>query len=150
MDAASGSEEFIATIVGRYTNKKQAQSDPTGFSWKWIEWIDLGNSSLQSRQWDHHTKDVYRERNFIVENQNSNVLLVNHDINWNSQECDILWIPTKDGWKSEGKCHFGKMDIYYTGYLTKKQYRTWDRGFQNGKQIIGNSQSEFIFDKQGL
>ena len=42
------------------------------------------------------------------------------------------------------------MDIYYTGYLTKKQYRTWDRGFQDGKQIIGNTQSEFIFDKQGL
>jgi len=58
MDATNGCEDFIRVIEGTYTNKKQAQSDPTGFIWAWIQWINLGDSKLQSRQWYHHDGEV--------------------------------------------------------------------------------------------
>ena len=148
MDATNGSEEFIRVIEGTYTNKKQAQSDPTGFIWAWIQWINLGDSKLQSRQWYHHDGEVYRERNFEVQQLDNTIILVNHTLDWKPVGCDIQWFAAHDGWKSEGSCRIADLEVYYTGYLTKDQYRSWDRGFVDGKQVIGNTKSEFIFDRQ--
>ena len=74
MDGNFRRQHFINLIEGTYTNKAQAQSDPTGHAWVWIQWIKLDENKIQSRQWYHHDGDVYRERNFIVDTEGNNVI----------------------------------------------------------------------------
>ena len=51
MDGTGGLQEFCNTIAGVWSNKKQAQSDPTGYVWSYIQWDLLGDSRLKSKQW---------------------------------------------------------------------------------------------------
>jgi len=148
MDGDSRREHFIKLIEGSYTNKSQAMSDPTGHAWVWIQWIKLDDNKIQSRQWYHHTKEVYRERNFIVESEGDNIVLRNHTLNWEPVGCDIIWKPFGTGYKSNGECKYGDLEIFYKGQLTQHEYRSWDQGFRNGKRVIGNVASEFIFNRQ--
>lgn len=148
MDGDFRRQHFINLIEGTYTNKAQAQSDPTGHAWVWIQWIKLDENKIQSRQWYHHDGDVYRERNFIVDTEGDNVILRNHTLDWKPIGCDLLWRSFGSGYKTDGECKFGEIELFYKGMLTQHQYRLWDQGFKNGKRIIGDVNSEFIFDRQ--
>ncbi len=148
MDGEYQRRSFIDLIEGSYTNRAQAMSDPTGHAWVWIQWIKLEEDKIQSRQWYHHDGEVYRERNFTVVNDGPNIKLINHTLDWKPIGCDIIWRPFGTGYKSNGECKYGDLELHYRGMLTPHQYRSWDQGFQNGKRVIGNVASEFIFDKQ--
>ena len=149
MDGTGGIQNFCNTIAGVWTNKQQAQADPTGYVWSWIQWDLLGDSRLKSKQWYQNDGKVYRERCFTAyENDKGHVVLDIHKLDWTPINHSLEWRPiTKGEWLLSGEYVYEGTDVFYEGRLTKNNYYSWDRGFKNGKLTYGSTKGAFKFDR---
>jgi hypothetical protein len=85
--------EFLSCLLGRWSNKDQAFSNPTAFAWILVSWEDVGDGKYLSKQWYHYEGEQkpYRERiNTICETESGLILQ-----NWNADgtrnnKCDVL------------------------------------------------------------
>tara|TARA_A100000164_G_scaffold377112_1_gene415617 strand:- start:473 stop:922 length:450 start_codon:yes stop_codon:yes gene_type:complete len=148
MDGTGGIQEFCNTIAGVWSNKKQAQSDPTGYVWSYIQWDLLGDSRLKSKQWYKNDGIVYRERCFNAYEEGGHVILDIHKLDWTPIGHKLKWRPIAKGeWLLNGEYVYEGMDVFYEGRLTRDNYYSWDRGFKNGKLTYGSNKAPFKFDR---
>lgn len=136
--------EFLSCLLGQWSNKDQAYSDPTKYAWILVSWEDVGDGKYLSKQWYHHEGEQkpYRERiNTLCETGSSIILQ-----NWNpdgtrNDKCDII-VTFEDGrWKGQNlgqDCIVRGAILQSEFILSENLLMTRDAGYLNNKMIWGS------------
>jgi hypothetical protein len=136
--------EFLSCLLGRWSNKAQAFSNPTGFGWILVSWEDVGNGKYLSKQWYHYEGETkpYRERiNTICETESGLILE-----NWNADgtrnnKCDVLVTFSLGTWfgKNIGDdCIIRGAVLHSEFELSPGKLLTRDAGYIDNKLIWGS------------
>lgn len=97
-------DEFLKCLLGKWTNKEQAYSDPTTYAWAYALWEDIGDGRYQSKQWYNYAGEdsPYRLRINTFSVTDSGIVIENWiDGKIRNPLCDVIVTYDGEKWKGE-------------------------------------------------
>lgn len=136
--------EFLSCLLGRWSNKDQAYSNPSRYAWILTSWEDVGNGKYLSKQWYHYEGEQkpYRERlNTLCETE-SGIIIQNWGLDGTRNEkCDVLVTLDNGRWLGKNigtECIVRGATLRSDFILIPGQLRSRDAGYLNNKMIWGS------------
>lgn len=136
--------EFLSCLLGRWSNKDQAFSNPTRYSWILSSWDDVGEGKILSKQWYHYMGEdkPYREKIKTFIETESGILAQTWDIDGTRNNlCDMHITLSKGVWigKNLGtECIINGATLRSEFELQPGQFLTRDAGFIDDKLVWGS------------
>lgn len=138
--------EFLKCILGRWSNKDQAYSNPSKYAWILVSWESIGDGKYLSKQWYHYEGEgkPYRERiNTLCETESGIIIQ-----NWGSDcvrnsKCDSIVTFENGKWKGKNigdECIVRGAVLNSEFELSPNKLITRDAGYLDGKRIWGSSE----------
>jgi len=144
--------EFLSCLLGRWSNKDQAYSDPTGYAWILTLWEDVGDGKYLSKSWYHYEGEQtpYRERIYKLCELESGILMQNWGLDGETrnEKCDTIVTLDYEG-KFKGsnvgtECIVNNAMLRSDFTLSPGLLITRDGGYTDGKLVWG-SENHYIF-----
>lgn len=136
--------EFLSCLLGRWSNKDQAYSNPSKYAWILTSWEDVGDGKYLSKQWYHYEGETkpYRERiNTLCETESS-IIIQNWSLDGTRNEkCDIIVTLDNGRWKGKNigmGCIVRGAILYSNFILSPGQLLSRDAGYIDNKLIWGS------------
>jgi len=136
--------EFLSCLLGRWSNRDQAYSNPSKYAWILISWESVGDGKYLSKQWYHYEGEQkpYRERlNTLCETE-SGIIIQNWGLDGTRNEkCDVLVILDNGRWlgKNIGTDCIVRGAILRSDFiLTEDTLMTRDAGYLNNTMVWGS------------
>ena len=136
--------EFLSCLLGRWSNKAQAFSNPTRYAWILTSWDDVGEGRFLSKQWYHYMGEnqPYREKiNTFIETE-SGILLQNwNDDGTRNEKCDVTITFSEGKWLGKNigtECIVRGAILRSEFQLQPGQLLTRDAGYIDNKLIWGS------------
>lgn len=141
---------FIDLVVHHWHNLYQAQCNPSHFAYVHYKWY-YEDGILKTKQWYDFEGEAtpYRQRQHIVEESGSNVLLRTFD--GDIELATTTFVPTENGFV--GRTEPGYVDpkgrkVETIVTVTEDSFETSDKGWdENGKLLWGSNRGPFKFAK---
>lgn len=136
--------EFLSCLLGRWSNKAQAFSNPTRYAWILTSWDDVGEGRFLSKQWYHYMGEdqPYREKiNTFIETE-SGILLQNwNDDGTRNEKCDVTITFSEGKWFGNNlgtECIVRGAVLRSEFQLQPGELLTRDAGYIDNKLIWGS------------
>jgi len=149
-------ELFEELLIGEYTNKKQAQSNPSMWPQINVEIIKKGLHTVEFKSWYKYQgkTNAYRHYRWVYTVLTDNIVTVeSENLIDGKPTCPYIFkYHNEDGWwrgTTNGVCQFGNTRVISRTRFNGKEYRSIDSGYHaETKDLLwGKSQreGEFIF-----
>ena len=136
--------EFLSCLLGRWSNKAQAYSNPSRYAWILTSWEDVGNGKYLSKQWYHYEGEEkpYRERINTLCEIESGIILQNWGLDGTRNEkCDIIVTLDNGKWKGKNigtECIVRGASLRSDFLLSSGELLSRDAGYVDNKLIWGS------------
>ena len=136
--------EFLSCLLGRWSNKAQAYSNPSRYAWILTSWEDVGNGKYLSKQWYHYEGEEkpYRERINTLCKIESGIILQNWGLDGTRNEkCDIIVTLDNGKWKGKNigtECIVRGASLRSDFLLSSGELLSRDAGYVDNKLIWGS------------
>ena len=147
--------KFEDYLLGHWTNRRQAQSDPTNWASVEIVWkpFEDGFQSMNYKR-SEGPENPYRKKNHkILHVSDTEVLVQNYHLDWTRHEdCDIIFMFDGQVW--HGKlAHPGKCTGYRGNRVVSKirlygdKLHSMDQGYDESDNLVWGSTEFYRFTR---
>jgi hypothetical protein len=136
--------EFLSCLLGRWSNKDQAFSNPTKYAWILSSWDYVGEGKYLSKQWYHYMGEdnPYRKRlNTFTETESGILLQCWNEDGTKNDKCDVMVTFRDQSWFGENigtECIVRGANLRSEFQLYNNVLMTRDAGYKDNKLIWGS------------
>ena len=136
--------EFLRCFVGKWSNKKQAMSNPTKYAWILTTNLPLGDGKYELKSWYHYQgpSEPYRQKIVTFAEFDDHIMSYSHnDDGTINEKCSMIIHLYNGVWKAHihgDKCVVRGAILKSEFSLTRDSFVTRDGGFVDGKRIWGS------------
>ena len=147
---------FKNYLLGHWTNKFQAQSNPHYYSQVEIIW-EVVDGGLHSKNFyrAEGPNNPYRERyHKVVVVSDTEVIVENYDLNWTrSENCDMMFMFDGQAWHGKivgDKCTGNRgQRVNSEIHLFGNKLHSCDQGYSSEGEMIWGSKNLYKFTRKG-
>lgn len=137
--------EFLNCLVGCWSNREQAYSNPSQYAWIFISWELVDGNKYLSKQWYHYEgeKNPYAQRYNIFIETESGIIVENWSLDGSrNSKCDTLVRFIDGKWKGKNignECIIRGASLCSEFELSENLLVTRDAGYIDGKLVWGST-----------
>lgn len=137
--------EFLKCLLGQWSNKDQAYSNPTKYAWILLSWQDIGDGRYLSKQWYHYEGESkpYREKIKTLCEIDSNIIMQNWGADGiRNDKCDVIFTFIDNKWHGKNigeECIVRDSSLRSEIILSPGQLISRDAGYVNNKLVWGSN-----------